>query len=622
MFRTIHITLLLSLFLTTGRAQEERNRKIDIIPEPVSLVTGKGSFQINNHTSIFISPEIDEQTRTFLTTLLRTSTGNTWPVIKASHSKEPSIQLMLNTANQSLPDKEGYSLNVSSSGITIHADETAGLFYGIQSLLQLLPPTAIDLRTSKNPVWNIPEVQITDQPRFAWRGVMLDVGRHFFPKPFIESLLDEMAKYKFNVFHWHLTDDQGWRIEIKGLPNLTDIGAWRVPRTGGRFGYYEKPKPGEKATYGGFYTQDEIREVVKYAADRHITIVPEIDVPAHSRALIASYPNLACHQRPAFVSPGSPMTKDEENALCVANDSSYIILDQIFSQVAELFPGPYIHLGGDEAYKGFWASCPKDQQLMAQQHLSNTEELQSYFVKKVADIINKKGKKVIGWEEILQGGLAPGTVLMSWTSMRAGKKAAALGHQVIMTPWNHGLYMDNSPIETSYQFEPVPDSVDKNLILGGEGCLWTENVPTERQAEYMYWPRLMALSENFWTPKEKKDWNHFTPRLETHLQRLSAENIKYSKMIYDPIVTVTNDSTSGITRVALRSEIEGVKIYYSFDGTEPDKYAQLYGGTSLISPAGATDIKAVIYRGDAQLGKVVNISLKDRPRRSRHNDDD
>lgn len=622
MHKIIYVTLLFAFSVTAGMCQQDPKPKINIIPEPVSLTVEKGSFQLTNSTSLYISPEVNAQTKAFLTELLRKSTGNTLPVSKKPGSKSSSLRLTLNASPAAALGKEGYALSISPNAILINANETSGLFYGIQTVLQLLPPSAGGSASAVKPAWSLPALQITDYPRFAWRGVMLDVGRHFFPKPFIESLLDEIAKYKFNIFHWHLTDDQGWRIEIKGLPALTEVGAWRVPRTGGRFGSYEKPRPGEKATYGGFYTQDEISEVVKYAAERNITIVPEIDVPAHSMALIASYPNLSCHQRPAFVSPGSPMTKDEENVLCVANDSSYIILNTIFSQVAELFPGSYIHLGGDEAYKGFWANCPKDQQLMADQHLRTTEELQSYFVKKVVGIINEKGKKAIGWEEILQGGLTPGTVLMSWTSMRAGKKAAALGHQVIMTPWNHGLYMDNSPIERSYDFEPVPDSVDKNLILGAEGCLWTENVPTPRQAQYMYWPRLMALSEVFWTKKDKKDWNDFSSRLETQLPRLEARQIKYSKKIYDPIVSVTRDTVRQTTSVSLRSEINGVKIYYSFDGTDPDEYAQQYNGDALVPPIGATDIKAVSYRGGDQLGNVVSVSLKDRPGRRHHDDED
>ncbi len=268
---------------------------------------------------------------------------------------------------------------------------------------------------------------------------MLDVSRHFFSKEFVKKYIDEMAKYKFNIFHWHLTDDNGWRIEIKGLPELTEIGAWRVPRTG-LWHQFEPPQPGEKATYGGYYTQDDIREIVKYAQERFVTIIPEIDVPAHSLALIASYPNLSCTQLKYPVNPGSPFYKKEDNVLCVANDSTWLILDKIFTQIANLFPGKYIHIGGDEAYKGFWEQCPKDQALMKQEGLDSVDELQSFFVKKLEKLIISKGKKMIGWDEILEGGLAPEATVMSWRGMKGGIEAARMGHEVIMTPDTRNLF--------------------------------------------------------------------------------------------------------------------------------------------------------------------------------------
>jgi hexosaminidase len=510
-----YTALLLLISVTTVWSQQSLIGKINIIPEPVSLKVEKGSFRISKKTSIFISPNLNKQTGFFLAGILRKYTGCILPVTKSQYTKVPSILLLLNKTNQQKLGKEGYILRITSGAITIRANEPNGIFYGIQTLLQLLPSSSVENNRAIKNVFLIPSIEVVDNPRFEWRGVMLDVSRHFFPKSYIKSLIDNIAKYKFNIFHWHLTDDQGWRIQINGLPQLTDVGAWRVPRTGARFGEYEKPLSGESATYGGYYTQDDIREIVKYATERYISIVPEIDVPAHSMALIASFPNLSCHQKPAYVNPGSPLTKDEENVLCVANDSTYLILNTIFSQVAALFPGKYIHLGGDEAFKGFWVKDAKDQKLMVAEHLKNTEELQSYFIKKVVKIINDKGKKVIGWEEIMQGGLTPGTVIQSWTSIDAGIKAAKMRHKVIMSPWNHGLYMDNSLIENSYTFEPVPDNVDEKFILGGEGCLWTEDVPDEIQAEKMYWPRLMALSEVFWSLKDKKDWNNFKIKINT-----------------------------------------------------------------------------------------------------------
>lgn len=334
----------LLLIVATASAQSNLEGNVNIIPRPEVVKIEKGSFALNNNTPVFISTNLNEKAAKFFIETLRKQTGYLLPLTKTS-SPSKSIALILNQNIQPALSKEGYKLVVTPDKISIMASQPNGLFYGIQSLLQLLPSSNATTK-SGNRIIDVRALEVTDNPRFEWRSVMLDVSRHFFPKSFVKSLIDQMAAYKFNTFHWHLTDDQGWRIQIKGLPELTDIGAWRVPRTGGRFGYHEPPQPGEKATYGGFYSQEDIQEVVQYAAERYITIVPEIDIPAHSKALIASFPNLACSKKPAYVNPGSPLTEEEENVLCVANDSTYVILDKIFTQVAELFPGQYIHLGG------------------------------------------------------------------------------------------------------------------------------------------------------------------------------------------------------------------------------------------------------------------------------------
>lgn len=599
-----------------GWSQQNVSAAFNIIPQPVSLKGGDGTFILNHSTTLGLSQDIDNETASILTHALRDYTGFALAVSKSLGANINQVLLVLNKTNDPNLGKEGYHLNVTTGGISISANQPNGLFYGVQTLKQLLPPSPGLSKLAGSEI-GIPAVEITDEPRFEWRSVMLDVSRHFFPKSYIKSLIDQIASYKFNVFHWHLTDDQGWRIEIKGLPNLTETGAWRVPRTGGRFGYYEDPKPGEKATYGGYYTQEDIKEVVKYAAERFVTIVPEIDVPAHSRALIASYPNLSCHKRPAFVSPGSPMTEDKENVLCVANDSTYLILDKIFTQVAQLFPGQFIHLGGDEAFKGFWASDPKDQKLMKENNLKNTEELQSFFIKKAVKIINSKGKKVIGWEEIMQGGLTPGTVLQSWTSVDAGIKASLIGHQVIMSPWDHGLYMNNSPLKLSYSFDPVPEKADSKFILGAEGCLWTEHVPHAREAQRMFWPRLIALSEVFWSQKENINYDIFMNKLQKHFPRLEAKNINFSNALYDPRISVQRDTVNNIVKVKIETELKDLEVYYRFDGTRPDYYSPKYNSGYLIAPPGATDIKAVTYRNGLQVGNIIEVPLRNMGRRSR-----
>jgi len=452
--------------------------------------------------------------------------------------------------------------------------------------------------------------------------LMLDVSRHFFSKQFVEEYIDEMAKYKYNIFHWHLTDDNGWRIEIKGLPRLTEVGAWRVPRTG-RWGTFEPPQPGEKATDGGYYTQQDIRDVVAYAKKRFITILPEIDVPAHSLSLIAAYPNLSCTQLQYPVNPGSPFYAKEDNVLCVANDSTWLMLDKIFTQVAELFPCDYIHVGGDEAYKGFWAKDPKDQALMKKENITDLDGLQSYFEKKLEKLITSKGKKMIGWDEILEGGIAPEATVMSWRGMAGGTNAAKMGHEVIMTPNNYtylDLYQGDPLIEpatysklllnTCYQFEPVPDSVDPKYILGGQGNLWTESVPNDRHAEYMTWPRGLALSEVFWSPKDKRNWPDFIRRMEDRFKYMDAAHVKYALSANDPIITGLRDANDSL-QVKLAAQIPNLDIYYTFDGTNPDNFYSKYDGNPLDIPKGASEIRVITYLDGKPFGHQINCPLSE-----------
>lgn len=595
---------------------------IHIIPEPVSVKAEPGHFQLTAATAIIAGSDQAEDVATLLAGMLNAPTGYHLQAKQGSGTQDNVIVLQLNKAPNTTLGKEGYTLEVSSRRVTISANEAQGLFYGIQSLMQLLPP-AIESKTADvSSNWTVPCVAIMDYPRFGWRGLMLDVSRHFFSKEFVEKYIDEMAKYKFNVFHWHLTDDQGWRIEIKGLPQLTKIGAWRVPRTG-RFGQFSPPQPGEKATDGGYYTQEDIKEVVAYAKKRFITILPEVDVPAHSLALIASYPNLSCTQLPYHVNPGSPFYKKDDNVLCVANDSTWLMLDKIFTQIAALFPNEYIHVGGDEAYKGFWKDCPKDQALMKKQGITSLEGLQSYFEKKLEKLILSKGKKMIGWDEILEGGLAPEATVMSWRGMQGGIKAAQMGHQVIMTP-THYCYLDlyqGDPLvepatysrlllDTVYSFEPVPEGVNPRLILGGQGNLWAESVPNERHAEYMTWPRGMALAEVLWSPKTKRNWSDFVTRMQYRFKYMDAAQIKYSRSEYDPVITGVKDSNDSL-QVKITTQIKGLDIYYRFDGTDPDNFSPEYKGEPLDVPKGASQIRVITYRNGKPIGRQINCDLSE-----------
>jgi len=591
-----------------------------IIPEPVSVSPQNGAFVLNDETHV-IADSKSSDIASLLAQMLNESFGFHFVAKKENASAQANaIALQIKNKSNASLGNEGYNIQISPKKIILSANTAHGLFYGIQTLMQLLPPSNIQAQT-KNISLKIPSVVITDYPRFGYRGMMLDVSRHFFSKDFIKKYIDEMAKYKFNVFHWHLTDDQGWRIEIKGLPELTSIGAWRVPRTG-QWGTFEEPQPNEKATDGGFYTQDDINEIVSYAKQRFIQILPEIDVPAHSLALIASYPNLSCTQKQYDVSP--QYTPDSlDDVLCIANDSTWLILDKIFTQVAQLFPYQYIHTGGDEANRQFWMKDPKDIALMQKEGIKTAAELQSYFEKKLEKLIISKGKTMIGWDEIVEGGLAPEAVVMSWRGMKGGIEAAKQGHEVIMTPiletylsrkqgdasvepFGPGLLR----LSTCYKFEPVPGGVDPKLILGGQASTWTEKIPNYRHLEYMTWPRAMAISEVLWSPKSSRSWNDFANRVEQHFSYLDADSVRYSRSVYDPIVTAIK-GTDDSMKIELTTEMPGLTIYYTFDGTDPDNFYPNYCGEPLDIPKGASEIRAVAYKNGKVVSRQINKLLND-----------
>lgn len=597
--------------------QVKAGDSIAIIPKPLTMQVNDGHFVLTNSTTVTTTSS-DANVKESIQWFIEKIAASTGYHLSTKRTSKNAIGLVLNKhADTSLHD-EGYTLKVIRSMVTITANKPAGLFYGLQTVLQLLPPSIESVTQVQNVKWTMPCVDIKDVPRFGWRGLMLDVSRHFFTKQEVEAYIDQMARYKYNTLHLHLADDQGWRIEIKSLPELTKVGAWRVKRTG-RWGTFIAALAGEPAIDGGFYTQEDMKEIIKYAQDHFITILPEIDVPAHSLALIASYPNLSCTQLPYSVNAGGKGYERNDNVLCIGNDSTFSMLDKIFTEIAALFPNPYIHIGGDEAYKGFWDECPKCQKRMADEHLKNVDELQSYFVKRVEKIVESKGKKLIGWDEILEGGLAPNATVMSWRGMSGGIAAAKMNHEVVMTPWDY-CYLDlyqGEPVgepptyglcrlSDSYNYEPVPDSIDEKYILGGQGNLWTESVPTFRHAEYMTWPRAIALAEVYWSSKANKNWTNFITRLEKQFPRLDAANVKYSKSMYNVIFEPARIKNSDFG-VTLTSEVKGLDIYYTFDNTNPDEFSPKFDGKPIQFPVGATYLNAITYRDGKPIGEQINI---------------
>ncbi|SDD71807.1 beta-N-acetylhexosaminidase [Niabella drilacis] len=602
---------LLALLWMGSCAKAVAQIKPAIVPEPVSMVLGRGTFVLDAQTSLTVSPGTGLDR--YAPEWLREITGLSLPVKKDAAGGQQAIRLVLDPALTTPDHDEGYQLSITEHGVMLKARKAAGLFYGLQTIGQLLQlPSALETQHRRQ----LPVLEITDYPRFRWRGLMLDVSRHFFPKEFVKKYIDDMARYKFNIFHWHLTDDQGWRIEIKSLPRLTEIGAWRVPRTG-QWWSYDPPQPGEKPTYGGYYTQEDIKEIIAYAAERHITIVPEIDVPGHSLAAIAAYPYLSATGYLYAVNPGSKFYNIEDNTLNPADERVYGFLDKVFTEVAALFPGTYIHIGGDECTKLFWQRSAVVQDFMKQQGIKTEHELQSYFIKRVEKILKKKGKKLIGWDEILEGGLAPDATVMSWRGIQGGIEAAKQGHQVILTP-NNNVYLDlyqGDPLlepdtysmlrlKTSYQWDPVPQGVNGALVLGGQGNLWTESVPGGRHAEYMTWPRSLALAEVFWSPKDKQNWSRFQEKLEPQFKVLDAEGVHYSRAAFDILATAKHDAGKQLL-VSLGTDIDNLDIYYTLDNTNPDTTAARYTGTPILVPRGCYQLRARSFKKGTAIGQLL-----------------
>ncbi|RYY56527.1 MAG: beta-N-acetylhexosaminidase [Chitinophagaceae bacterium] len=601
-----------------------------LLPAVVSLkTTGTGYFTIPANAVIRASggEEVIAVAKLFSLALNHSATYKTTVTGGTASS---GIRFVIDKSGSDV--KGAYKLSVSATGIVVSAKEPAGLFYGLQTLLQLLPP-AIETTGRTSTTWKLSRVEITDAPRFAWRGLMLDVARHFFTVAEVKLFIDQMAKYKFNVLHWHLADDQGWRIEIKSLPRLTEIGAWRPEKTG-TFGDMSVPSPDEPKTYGGFYTHEQIRDVVAYARTRFVDIVPEIDVPGHSMAALAAFPNLACIPGVKAPSAGDKFMEWPasghfyglvDNSLCPANEEVYVFLDKVFTEVAQLFPFEYIHMGGDETARNFWEKSDAIKALMQKENLKNLDEVQAYFVKRVAKIIAAKGKKMIGWDEIMDGGLAENAAVMSWRGLKKGADAAKDKHYVVMTPTDF-VYLDymqsdvsmEPPVYASlrlhktYQFEPMPEGVEAKYILGGQGNLWTEQVYNFRQVQYMVWPRSFAIAEVLWSPAAPRNWNGFVKRVETQFVRLDSAQVKYSPAIYDADIIVKGDSNQLL--LDFKPEIEDLNLHYSFDNSYPDQFYPVYKETLKV-PRDASLLRVISYRGKKPIGRMMSVPVKDLKKR-------
>lgn len=593
--------------------------KVSIIPLPVQLDLKDGYFVVHPGTVISFAQQEQETVARELAASIKQICA--WP-LEVRIGERGDIHFISDPSIVT----EGYRLEVGDTdqGINIAASSPSGFYYGIQTLIQMLPSAVYDKGQVETEGWGIPAASIVDHPSFGWRGFMLDVSRHFFTVSEVKEVLDMMARLKMNRFHWHLTDDQGWRIEIQSYPKLTEIGAWRMDYNNtdeSISDWWGRPaqQPGEIPTYGGYYTQEEIKEIVAYARERHIEIIPEIDMPGHSQAALAAYPELGCENAAPYVATGGVAGNNTFNP---GKEETFVFAEKVLNEIMDLFPFEYVHIGGDECNKSQWKIDPHAQARIRSEGLKNEDELQSYFIKRIEKIVNQRNRIMIGWDEILEGGLAPNATVMSWRGEEGGIASAKAGHEVIMTP-NKYCYVDlkqghddmepnlgysQSLLSAVYSYQVIPSSLNQaeaKLIKGIQANLWTESISDWGKLTYMVYPRILAVAENAWTPLDRKNWSHFTERVLDYYQILDQKKVRYAVSAFSP--WIHHQGNGQKIDVSLTTEADGLDIYYTLDGTEPDLSSSRYSDPFTIDDTAIMSARA--FKGDKPLGYVAKWPL-------------
>ncbi len=558
--------------------------EISLIPLPVEMNHTDAGFRIKPATKLVYNDTELEVISGIVAELWQSYLGFELQTEFAQTNPSNAVVFSINDIYDETIGDEGYRIDINGSGLVVSANKPAGILYGSQTVYQLL---------STHTNGRLPGLQITDYPRFEYRGLHLDVSRHFHPIEFIYKLIDQMAKHKLNVFHWHLIDDQGWRLEIKKYPKLTEVGAWRVDMSDVHWNARPLVNDPENATYGGYYTQEEVKALVAYAAERNITVMPEIEMPAHVMSALAAYPELSCTGENLGVPPGGvwPIT----HIYCAGNDDVFEFLENVLLETMEMFPSEYIHIGGDEADKTEWRSCPKCQARIRNEGLADEDELQSYFITRMEKFLNAHGRMLMGWDEILEGGLAPNATVMSWRGEAGGIQAAQMGHNVVMTPTSH-LYFDYYqgdpdmepaafggfiPLSRVYSYEPIPEVLtpeEGKLVLGAQANVWTEYMPDSRHVEYMTFPRLAALAEVVWSPSETRNWGDFSRRMEAQYKRYAKQDINYALSAFQVSATPEVNLENKTLEITLNSEVYQPEIRYTLDGSDPGNRSNIYTG--------------------------------------------
>ncbi|MBQ0093283.1 MAG: family 20 glycosylhydrolase [Bacteroidales bacterium] len=604
------IILLFSAFAVLSCTVNDVDRTVGVIPQPhhISMPEKAGSFVLDRDCAIFLDEPTEEMYRIagFLNEKLKKAAGFTLPVKEVNLTPKARGIYFMNAGNPS----EAYNLHIMPDMAVVDYGDGAGAFYALQTMFQLLPNQIFASSVQKGVKWNMTCCDIEDSPRFKYRGMHLDVCLHFFDIDFLKRYIDLMALHKVNRFHWHLTEDQGWRLEIKKYPLLTQKGQWRKETVIGslKSGIYDG-KP-----HGGYYSQEQVRELVKYAAERYVTIIPEIELPGHALAAIACYPELSC----GLDSTYEVATKwGVFKQVYCPKEETFKFLEDVFDEVFELFPSKLVHIGGDECPKASWKKCPHCQALIRKLGLKDEFELQSWFVTRMEKYINSKGREIIGWDEILQGGLAPNAKVMSWLGEEGGIKAAQQHHEVVMSP-HYRYYLDYwqadpdseplamggpTTLRTMYDYNPVPEVLtdeEARYVIGVEGCVWTEYMPTPARVEYMAWPRMCAIAESGWT-KAGKDWDGFASRLENHLVRLDELGVGYCDAFFNPYIEFHKD-TQYDKVVTISVDAPGAEIHYTLDGSLPTADSPLYTGPFVVNRQ--QKVTAIAVRNGRQIGKT------------------
>lgn len=618
--KTEMIACVVSLMLgLSGCSSVKTQRDVAIVPTPLSMEKGTGSFTFGPNTVITVPTEEQKPVAGLFASLFTRSAGFT-PKVQVGTEGDVCLEL-----DKNLPE-DAYEMQVSSGQIRVKASDSKGLFYGLQNLRLLLPP-AIESSTAQDTVeWTVPEMTVKDAPRFGYRGFMLDVSRYFLPKEELLRMIDCMALLKLNRLHLHLTDDNGWRLEIKKYPKLTEVGAWKVDRQHLPFPERRNPKRGEPATVGGYYTQADMKEIIAYAADRQIEIIPEIDIPAHSNAALASYPEYACPVVKDFIGviPGLG-GKNAEIIFCGGNEKTYEFLQDVLDEVIALFPSRYIHLGGDEATKTNWKKCPLCQARIREEHLADEEALQGYFMGRMSDYVRSKGKEVMGWDELTNSKLPEDAIIFGWQGFgNAALKAAEQGHRFVMTParvayliryqgpqWFEPLtYFGNNTLKGLFDYEPVQEGWKpeyEKLLMGVQASMWTEFCNKPEDVFYLVFPRLAALAEIAWVPKNQKDWNVFLKGLDNYTAHLEQKDVVYARSMFNIQHRIIPNDNGALT-LTLECERPDVDIHYTLDGTEPTATSPRY--TQALTLKENVTVKAATFAGNEQQGKTLTLPVE------------